>query len=62
MDRETFFDIGNEVFDEYLPKTKKGDREEFLASLLSELADRGIVDVEETSDGGPEDPLFDDAF
>lgn len=49
MMKTEFKEIATEVFSELLPKVKKHDRQEAIASLLSELEYAGL-DIEDDED------------
>jgi len=44
---EDAMNIGNEFFDEYLPKVSAPTRQALLAGLFAELADAGCLDVDD---------------
>jgi hypothetical protein len=43
-------EVGDAVFDEYLPKVSSALRQQFLNALLTELEEQGALTVEERPD------------
>lgn len=51
MTFEEAIDIGDQIFDEYLPKTSNTTRRKILVALFAELEDAGVMDgLEEPPD------------
>jgi len=48
MTYDEMLEIGEAVFDEYLPKTSARLRRSVLDTLFSELEDRGALEIEDT--------------
>lgn len=46
MTREEFVELSKDLFEEYLPKVNKTDRNAFVQALIAELQDKGL-DIEE---------------
>jgi hypothetical protein len=56
-------EVGNTVFEEYLPKTGAKARKVFLDALFTELEDLGALEVDDdipTGDGDDDDVVPDD--
>jgi hypothetical protein len=61
MTRNEALELGNDVFEEYLPKVKKKDRVNLLAMLFEELEVGGALDLEDgIGDGSPAFPKEED--
>ena len=46
MTREEFVELARDLFEEYLPKVSKTDRNSFTQAFAAELQDRGL-DIED---------------
>lgn len=47
MTYDELTEVGDAVFDEYLPKVSAKTRKEFLDALFTELEDQGALDVDD---------------
>ena len=47
MTYEELTEVGDAVFEEYLPKVSQKTRKEFLDALFTELEDQGALDVDD---------------
>jgi hypothetical protein len=58
-----FTDLAKDLFEEYLPKVSKTDRNSFIQALMAELQDVGLNieddDDEDEDDSGVEELEFD---
>jgi hypothetical protein len=60
MTYNALMELGETLFDEYLPKVKRADRKQFLEELFGELSSCDALTIEDTEDREIEDEDFEE--
>lgn len=60
MTYDEITEVGNEFFDEYMPKTGAKTRKAFLDAFLTELEDNGALNIDDEIAPGDDDEVPDD--